>query len=156
MAVCASCGRENRESRKFCVGCGRSLAVELTCPNCGAPYEPDESFCGDCGTALGATTPPPEPAEPTPVETGVAERRLVSVLFADLVGLTTLSEDGSPFLRELTRGRSTIAVSRLAAAVAGAPYIRHPSHGGAAAFEAGLRRAFATIGRRRAPVRRFL
>jgi hypothetical protein len=36
------------------------------------------------------------------------------------------------------------------------PYVRHPSHGGAAAFEEGLRRAFATIGRRRAPVRRFL
>ena len=34
--------------------------------------------------------------------------------------------------------------------------VRHPSHGGAAAFEAGLERAFATIRRRRAGVRRFL
>jgi uracil-DNA glycosylase len=65
-------------------------------------------------------------------------------------------EHAAPFLRELTRGRSTIAVGRLAAAVLEAPYVRHPSHGGAAAFEAGFRRAFATIGRRRAPVRRFL
>jgi hypothetical protein len=47
-------------------------------------------------------------------------------------------------------------VGRLAAAALDAPYVRHPSHGGAAAFEAGLQRAFATIGRRRAPVRRFL
>ena len=62
----------------------------------------------------------------------------------------------SPFLHELTRGRIAIAVGRLAAEVLEAPYVRHPSHGGAAAFEAGLRRAFATIGRRRAPVRRFL
>ena len=62
----------------------------------------------------------------------------------------------SPFLGELTRGRVAIGVGRLAAEVLGAPYVRHPSHGGAAAFEAGLRRAFATIGRRRAPVRRFL
>jgi len=57
----------------------------------------------------------------------------------------------SPFLHELTRGRMAIAVGRLAATVLDAPYIRHPSHGGAAAFEAGLRQAFATIGRRRAP-----
>jgi uracil-DNA glycosylase family 4 len=64
-------------------------------------------------------------------------------------------DDASPFLDELTRGRTAIAVGRLAAAVLDAPYVRHPSHGGAAAFEAGLRRTFATIGRRRAPVRRF-
>ncbi len=62
----------------------------------------------------------------------------------------------APFLDELTRGRVVVAVGRLAAAALEAPYVRHPSHGGAAAFEAGLRRAFATIGRRRAPVRLFL
>jgi uracil-DNA glycosylase len=62
----------------------------------------------------------------------------------------------SPFLHELTRGRVSIAVGRLAAEVLDAPYVRHPSHGGAAAFEEGLRLAFATIGRRRAGVRPFL
>jgi uracil-DNA glycosylase len=65
-------------------------------------------------------------------------------------------EAAAPFLEELTRGRVAIAVGRLAASVLDAPYVRHPSHGGAAEFEAGLRRSFATIGRRRAPVRRFL
>ena len=65
-------------------------------------------------------------------------------------------EAASPFLDEVTRGRVVIAVGRLAASVLDAPYVRHPSHGGAAEFEAGLRRSFATIGRRRAPVRRFL
>jgi uracil-DNA glycosylase family 4 len=65
-------------------------------------------------------------------------------------------ESASPFLVELTRGRLAIGVGRLAASVLEAPYVRHPSHGGAAEFEAGLRRAFATIGRRRAGVRRFL
>jgi uracil-DNA glycosylase len=59
-------------------------------------------------------------------------------------------EAASPFLAELTRGRLPIAVGRLAASVLEAPYVRHPSHGGASAFEEGLRRAFATIGRRRA------
>jgi uracil-DNA glycosylase len=56
----------------------------------------------------------------------------------------------SPFLDELARGRTVIAVGRLAAEVLEAPYVRHPSHGGAAPFEEGLRRAFATIRRRRA------
>jgi uracil-DNA glycosylase len=64
-------------------------------------------------------------------------------------------EAASPFLAELTRGRITIAVGRLAAEVLDAPYVRHPSHGGAAEFEEGLRRAFATIRRRRAGVRPF-
>jgi uracil-DNA glycosylase len=44
-----------------------------------------------------------------------------------------------PFLDELTRGRMVIAVGRVAAAALDAPYVRHPSHGGAAAFESGLR-----------------
>jgi hypothetical protein len=65
-------------------------------------------------------------------------------------------EASAPFLHELTRDRIPIAVGRLAAAALDAPYVRHPSHGGAAEFEQGLRRAFATIGRRRAGVRRFL
>jgi hypothetical protein len=65
-------------------------------------------------------------------------------------------EAAAPYLDELTRGRFPIAVGRLASAVLDAPYVRHPSHGGAAAFEEGLGRAFATIGRRRASSRRFL
>jgi hypothetical protein len=48
--------------------------------------------------------------------------------------------DSLPFLDELTRGRRVLAVGRLAADVTGAPYVRHPSHGGAAAFRAGLLR----------------
>jgi hypothetical protein len=43
-----------------------------------------------------------------------------------------------PFLAELAHGRRVVAVGRLAAAATEAPYVRHPSHGGAAAFEAGL------------------
>jgi uracil-DNA glycosylase len=45
-----------------------------------------------------------------------------------------------PFLEELSRGRRVIAVGRLAEAATGAPYVRHPSHGGATAFRAGLAR----------------
>ena len=42
----------------------------------------------------------------------------------------------SPFLEGVVRGRRVIAVGRLAQQVTGAPYVRHPSHGGAAAFRA--------------------
>ena len=45
-----------------------------------------------------------------------------------------------PFLVELARGRRVLAVGRLAERVTGAPYVRHPAHGGAAGFRAGLLR----------------
>ena len=48
-----------------------------------------------------------------------------------------------PFLDELTHGRRVVAVGRLAAAVLDAPYVRHPSHGGARAFADGLRHMLA-------------
>jgi predicted ATPase/class 3 adenylate cyclase len=85
--ICSSCGAENRPGRKFCSECGRPLAV--ACPSCGASNEIGEKFCGECGTALAGASPAaaaPGSAAPS------AERRLVSVLFADLVGFTTLSE----------------------------------------------------------------
>jgi uracil-DNA glycosylase len=51
-----------------------------------------------------------------------------------------------PFLEEIASGRRILAVGRLAAEATGAPYLRHPSHGGAAEFRAGLLR-FAAGGR---------
>ncbi len=47
-------------------------------------------------------------------------------------------ETSRPFLAEIAQGRRILAVGRLAAAATGAPYVRHPSHGGAAGFRAGL------------------
>jgi uracil-DNA glycosylase len=55
-------------------------------------------------------------------------------------------EASRPFLAELARGRNVLAVGRLAERVTGAPYLRHPSHGGAAEFRDGLL-AFAAGGR---------
>ena len=83
---CPSCGAENRDGRKFCGECGTALAV--SCSSCGAANEPGEKFCGDCGAPLSA--PPRALVAPTLVP--AAERRLVSVLFADLVGFTAASE----------------------------------------------------------------
>jgi uracil-DNA glycosylase len=52
-------------------------------------------------------------------------------------------EAASRFLGLVARGRHVIAVGRLAESVTGAPYVRHPSHGGVAAFRDGLCRLLA-------------
>jgi len=52
-------------------------------------------------------------------------------------------EASRPFVRELARGRRVVAVGRVAQAALDAPYVRHPSHGGAQAFRDGLRRLLA-------------
>jgi class 3 adenylate cyclase/tetratricopeptide (TPR) repeat protein len=93
--TCTSCGTDNRAGRKFCANCGAALATG--CPSCGAAYEPGERFCGECGTALAgaapATTTLARPIEVAPTDAGSAERRLVSILFADLVGFTPFAEE---------------------------------------------------------------
>ncbi len=47
-------------------------------------------------------------------------------------------EAGLPFVRALARGRRVVPVGRVAHAALGGSYVRHPSHGGAAAFRDGL------------------
>jgi uracil-DNA glycosylase len=46
---------------------------------------------------------------------------------------------GLPFAHELARKRRVLAVGRIAEAALGVPYVRHPAHGGAAAFRESLR-----------------
>ncbi len=86
--TCPSCGHPNRGGRRFCAECGQSLAV--SCAACGAANEPGERFCGDCGAPLAPDAATTREAAPAP-GAGI-ERRLVSVLFADLVGHTALAE----------------------------------------------------------------
>src|SRR3712207_3146941 len=87
--TCPSCGNENRAGRKFCAGCGAPLA--RVCPACGAGNEAEDRFCGECGSPLEEAPAQREEVGATR-DMPLAERRLVSVLFADLVGFTTLSE----------------------------------------------------------------
>jgi class 3 adenylate cyclase/tetratricopeptide (TPR) repeat protein/ribosomal protein L40E len=100
--ICPSCGAKNPSDKRFCGDCGSPLAA--VCPSCGASNPPDKRFCGDCGTALGVTAGSSAGAvgttpSPGAMITGVpasdhqAERRLVTVLFADLVGFTPFAEE---------------------------------------------------------------
>jgi class 3 adenylate cyclase len=90
--ICSACGAENKAGRKFCSRCGGALA--RTCPECGASNEPDDAFCGECGGALEerSTARAATANSAGHREAPAAERRLVSVLFVDLVGFTSLSE----------------------------------------------------------------
>jgi class 3 adenylate cyclase/tetratricopeptide (TPR) repeat protein len=76
------------------VECAARLATG--CPNCGTPNPPTAKFCGECATPLTGGTAGPQSeagsAQAGPTNAPVAERRLVSVLFADLVGFTTLAD----------------------------------------------------------------
>ena len=54
-------------------------------------------------------------------------------------------EAARPFLEELAAGRTVVAVGRIAADALDAPYVRHPSHGGARAFAEGIREALAAL-----------
>jgi uracil DNA glycosylase superfamily protein len=47
-------------------------------------------------------------------------------------------DEGLPFLERLSGGRRIVAVGRVAEQALGAGGVRHPSHGGAAAFRSGL------------------
>jgi len=82
---CPNCGSINPEANKFCGACGTELVA--VCSSCGTSNPPTSKFCGECGSALAPGENPTRTA--TPVR---AEQRLVSVLFADLVGFTPFSE----------------------------------------------------------------
>ena len=88
--ICAACNTPNEDGRKFCGQCGASLA--LSCPACGTPNAPGVKFCGECGNALVDGVVAAGAPAPAVRESAAAERRLVSVLFVDLVGFTAASE----------------------------------------------------------------
>src|SRR4051812_13054463 len=59
-------------------------AVEIQCASCGGPNPPDARFCSRCGAPLADVARPQE------------ERKLVSVLFVDLVGSTARADNADP------------------------------------------------------------
>jgi class 3 adenylate cyclase/tetratricopeptide (TPR) repeat protein len=85
MFSCPACGHGNDGDQRFCTNCGTSLLQ--TCPNCSATNLPGAKFCGNCGNALAGV--PTERRLP-------GERRLATVLFADISGFTNISKTKDP------------------------------------------------------------
>ena len=106
---CQECQTENPASRKFCRECGTKLL--LACPQCGPENLPDDKFCGECGYSFKNLKTETlidysEPHSYTPkyladkiltTRSSIeGERKLVTVLFADVANYTSISEKLDP------------------------------------------------------------
>jgi len=112
---CVGCGFLIQAEFGFCPKCGARQPAR--CAGCGYACPPYFAFCPKCGQKQSATPQPveappnapspsasPEPFRAAPVAsapttlapTSEADRRTVTVLFADLSGFTTLSEQLDP------------------------------------------------------------
>src|SRR6516165_5154445 len=101
---CATCGADNRETAKFCDGCGTQLAVN--CPSCGTANRSGAKFCDSCGKALAtasSVTVAATTATDVRLNAGEAvaeaiegERKTITALFADIKGSTELMAELDP------------------------------------------------------------
>jgi class 3 adenylate cyclase len=106
---CPKCQAENPEGHNFCRKCGTKLI--MACPQCRAEIQADDMFCGKCGQQLKrpaqigsldlsqpqSYTPKHLAAKILTTLTSIeGERKLVTVMFADLASFTSLSEKLDP------------------------------------------------------------
>jgi class 3 adenylate cyclase/tetratricopeptide (TPR) repeat protein len=89
--ICSRCGANVANNKKFCGDCGTPL--QWQCSACGSGNPADKRFCGDCGAARGAK---PDAAPAAAATMPSPERRLLSVMFIDLVGSTAIGERLDP------------------------------------------------------------
>lgn len=88
MAVCGACASENRAGARYCAGCGATL--EVSCAACGTvAARPAARFCDECGSPLPGTAR----AGAMPAE---QSRKVVTIVFVDLVGSTSAQEGADP------------------------------------------------------------
>ena len=93
---CPQCNFDNPAGTKFCGKCGTRLGAP--CPSCGTLNPEGFAFCGACGTSLTAAgpAPPPPPTE---------ERKVVTILFADVTGSTAIADRLDPEQMRAIMGR---------------------------------------------------
>lgn len=86
--ACRACGAPNAPDARFCARCGTPQG--RGCPECGTRVDEHARFCPTCGIPL-------QPAAGTGPAVVLGEaRKIVTVLFADLVGSTGLTEALDP------------------------------------------------------------
>jgi hypothetical protein len=79
-------GRDHGAHASVPVGVRRAYTRHVICPACGKELPGEFPFCPFCGTPLAEIAPTPAPEE----------RKIVTVLFCDLVGFTAASEQQDP------------------------------------------------------------
>jgi class 3 adenylate cyclase/ribosomal protein L40E len=113
--ICLGCKTDNPDHAKYCLSCGRTLIglPPLVCTRCGESLPERAKFCFACGLPLSGA------ADPGKIDTGflratatlerlmpkqyikqllatrghaVGERRVVTILFFDIEGSTTMAE----------------------------------------------------------------
>ncbi|MET1231389.1 MAG: AAA family ATPase [Candidatus Limnocylindrales bacterium] len=108
--TCRTCGRALEPGSRFCPACG--TPTDGACTSCGASLPDGARFCPACGQ-------PTAGSEPTdsvpPTDKAMRERKIASMVFADLVGYTSLNEAADP---ELVQALVTRAFDRLSTEVA--------------------------------------
>src|SRR5438128_4971588 len=108
---CPYCQTVNPPTAKFCMECGKRFIV---CPHCNTVNPPVAKFCIECGNALqakaqtelaapSATTPSPMTDQHTEQTRSLPdrlsnpeERRVVTIMFADITGSTPLADRLDP------------------------------------------------------------
>jgi class 3 adenylate cyclase/tetratricopeptide (TPR) repeat protein len=96
---CPSCRTQQSADARFCVECGALLPS--FCALCGCSNPPDAKFCGNCGSRIARSRERPDRLGAAsaihPKRTDAsAERRLLTVMFCDLVGSTLLASQLDP------------------------------------------------------------
>lgn len=82
MRTCSACGSPEPADARFCRGCGSPL--DVICEGCGTRVPGDPRFCPECGRTIGRASGQGD------------ERKLVTILFADVAGSTGLGEQLDP------------------------------------------------------------
>ena len=108
---CPNCLSQNPPNAKFCLECGNRLVI---CPHCGTINLPMAKFCIECGSALPSTPTTGDSISLQSARSGKAldladmdgsskirlaapdERRVVTIMFADITGSTPLADKLDP------------------------------------------------------------